>query len=72
MMVSNIGIARILSDHFGKTDTEIMSYLITNTADTINDKEIHKLIRKRANAKYDKIIEAIKGYTIQTDLAKKR
>lgn len=71
MTVSNIGIASILSDPFGKTATEIMSYLLTNTSETIDNKEIRKLIKKGATAKSDEIIEAIKGYNIETDQAKK-
>ena len=71
MTVSNIGIASILTDPFGKTATEIMSYLLQNTADTINDKAVRKLIKKGAKAKSDEIIEAIKGYHIETDQYKK-
>lgn len=71
MTVSNIGIASILSDPFGKTATEIMTYLLSNTTDTINDKAVRKLIKKSAKAKSDEIIEAIKGYSIETDQAKK-
>ena len=71
MTVSNIGIASILSDPFGKTATEIMTYLLANTTDTIDDKAIRKLIKKGATSKSDEIIEAIKGYNIETDQAKK-
>lgn len=71
MTVSNIGIASILSDPFGKTATEIMSYLLKNTSDSIDDKAVRKLIKKGAIAKSDEIIEAIKGYNIETDQAKK-
>lgn len=71
MTVSNIGIASVLSDPFGKTATEITSYLLTHTADTINDKAVRMLIKKRANAKSNEIMEAIKGYNIETDQAKK-
>lgn len=71
MTVSNIGIASILSDPFGKTATEIMTYLLVNTSNTIEDKAIRKLIKKGANAKSDEIINAIKGYNIETDQAKK-
>ena len=71
MTVSNIGIASILSDPFGKTATEIMTYLLSNTPETIDDKAVRKLIKKKANAKSDEIIEAIKGYNIETDQAKK-
>jgi len=71
MTVSNIGIASILSDPFGKTATEIMTYLLSNTSDTIEEKAVRKLIKKGAKAKSDTIIEAIKGYNIGTDQAKK-
>lgn len=71
MTVSNIGIASILSDPFCKTATQIISYLLENTSETINDKAVRNLIRKRASAKADEIIEAIKGYNIETDQAKK-
>ena len=71
MTVSNIGIASILSDPFCKTATQIISYLLENTSETITDKTVRKLIKKRATAKSDEIIEAIKGYNIETDQAKK-
>lgn len=71
MTVSNIGIASVLSDPFGKTATEIISYLLENTAETIDDKSVRKLIKKKANAKSEEIIAAIKGYNIETDQAKK-
>lgn len=71
MTVSNIGIASILSDPFGKTATEIMSYLLNNTSETMDEKAVRKLIKKGATAKSDEIIEAVKGYNIETDQAKK-
>lgn len=71
MTVSNIGIASILSDPFGRTATEIMTYLLSNTSETMEDKAVRKLIKKRAKAKSDEIIEAIKDYNIETDQAKK-
>lgn len=71
MTVSNVGIANILSDPFGKTATEIMSYLLEHTADSIDEKAVRKLIKKGAKVKSDEIIEAIKGYNIETDQAKK-
>lgn len=71
MTVSNIGIASILSDPFGKTATEIITYLLSNTSDTIDDKAVRKLIKKKAKAKSDEIIEAINGYNIESDQAKK-
>lgn len=46
MTVSNVGIASVLSDPFGKTATEIMSYLLEHTADSIDEKAVRKLIKK--------------------------
>ena len=40
MAVSNVGIASVLSDPFGKTATEIMSYLPEHTADSIDEKAV--------------------------------
>ena len=71
MTVSNVGIASVLSDPFCKTATDIMSYLLEHTAETIDDKAVRKLIRKNTKASSDDIIEAIKGYNIETDQAKK-
>lgn len=67
MTVSNIGIASILSDPFGKTATEIISYLLTHTAESFDEKACRKLIKKGAKAKSDDIIAAINGYTIEAD-----
>lgn len=71
MTVSNIGIASILTDPFGKTATEIMSYLLEHTANSMDEKAVRQLIKKGAKAKSDDIINAIKGYQIETDQAKK-
>ncbi len=71
MTVSNVGIASVLSDPFGKTATEIISYLLEHTADSMDEKAVRKFIKKGAKSKSDEIIEAIKGYTIETDQAKK-
>ena len=71
MTVSNVGIASVLSDPFGKTATEIMSYLLTHTSDSIDERAIRKLIKKGAKAKSDEIIAAISGYNIESDQAKK-
>lgn len=71
MTVSNVGIASVLSDPFGKTATEIMSYLLNHTSESMDEKAVRKLIQKGAAAKSNEIIEAIKGYNIETDQAKK-
>ncbi len=45
MTVSNIGIASVLSDPFGRTATEIMDYLLEHTADTMDEKAVRTLIK---------------------------
>lgn len=69
--ISNVGIASVLTDSFGKTATEIMSYLLEHTSESMDEKTVRKLIKKSAKAKSDEIIAAIKGYNIETDQAKK-
>lgn len=71
MTVSNIALANIVSDPFGKTATEIMSYLLDHTAESLDETAVRKLIKKSAKAKSDDIIAAIKDYNIESDQAKK-
>lgn len=71
MTVSNIGIASVLSDPFGKTATQIISYLLEHSSDSMDEKAIRRLIQKKAKAKSDDIIEAVRGYHIEADQAKK-
>jgi len=47
-----------------------MSYLLTHTSDSIDERAVRKLIKKGAKAKSDEIIEAIRGYNIESDQAK--
>ncbi|MDR2024182.1 MAG: IS110 family transposase [Hungatella sp.] len=47
MTVSNIGIASVISDPFGKTAAEIISYLLILTAETLDNKAVRKLIKIR-------------------------
>lgn len=70
MTVSNVGITSVFSDPFGKTTTEIMSYLPMHTTDSMDKKAVCKLIKKMAKAKSVEIIEAMNGYSIETDQAK--
>ena len=46
MTISNVGIASVLSDPFGKTATEIISYLLEHTADSMDEKAVRKLIMR--------------------------
>jgi len=71
MSVSNIGIASVLSDPFGKTANEVIAYLLAHTSDTFSEDACRKLIQKKAKAKSNDIIESIKGYKIEKDQALK-
>lgn len=46
MTVSNVDIASILSDPFSQTATEIMSYLLEHTADSVDETAVRKLIKR--------------------------
>ncbi|MEG2609035.1 MAG: IS110 family transposase [Lachnospiraceae bacterium] len=65
MTVSNIGVASVLSDPFGITATQIISYLLTS--DEFDEKHCRTLIKGQARAKSDKIIDSIKGFQIESD-----
>lgn len=64
MTVSNIGLASLLSDPFGKTASSIMQEIMSS--DTIDNEKISKLIHKSCKNK-DKILDALHGFNIESD-----
>lgn len=64
MTVSNIGLASILSDPFGKTASNIMEEVMNSSS--INEKKILSLVHRRCKNK-DKILDAIHGCNIESD-----
>lgn len=64
MTVSNIGLASVLSDPFGKTATNIMNEMMSS--DVIDDKKIKSLIHGRCKNK-DKILDSLNGFKIESD-----
>lgn len=64
MTVSNIGLASVLSDPFGKTATAIMQEVLTSTV--IDDSKIMKLVHGSCKNK-DKILDSLKDSKIETD-----
>ncbi|MDF2513616.1 MAG: hypothetical protein K0S04_3482 [Herbinix sp.] len=60
--IRNINIPK--RDPFGKTATEIISYLLSNTVESFDEKACRKLIKEGARAKSNEIIEAIIGYNM--------
>jgi len=65
MTISNISLANILSDPFGKTSTLIMDYILSS--DTFNEDYCRSLIQKSAKKKTDLILDSLNGFKIQSD-----
>lgn len=64
MTVSNIGLASVVSDPFGKTASNIMKEVMK--PNVIDDDKILKLIHKNCRNK-DKILDSLHGYHIEAD-----
>jgi len=63
--MSNIGLANILSDPFGKTASGIMGHVLSSE---VFDSELCKsLIQKSAKRKTDLILESVRGCSIESD-----
>jgi len=65
MTISNISLANILSDPFGKTSTLIMDYILSS--DTFNEDYCRSLIQKSAKKKTGLILDSLNGFKIQSD-----
>jgi len=67
MTLSNITLANVLSDPFGKTASGIMHYLLTSSV--FDEDHCKKLIYKSAKKKTELILESIRGSNIRSDQA---
>lgn len=65
MTVSNIGLANVLSDPFGKTATDIMQHVLSSSV--FDEEKCKKLIQKSAKKKTELILESIRGCRIESD-----
>jgi hypothetical protein len=65
MTVSNIGLASVLSDPFGKTAMGIMDHILSNAV--IDEDECKRLIKMSARKKTADILDSVRGCTIQSD-----
>ena len=65
MTLSNIGLANILTDPFGKTATDIMRHILSS--EFFDSTLCKSLIQKSAKKKTDLILKSIDGYSIQSD-----
>lgn len=75
MTVSNVDITSILSDPFGQTATEIMSYLLEHTADSVDETAVRKLIkgeRKRNLMKSSRQSRTKSSLILQSSMAESR
>jgi len=65
MTVSNIGLASVLSDPFGKTAAGIMKYVLSSSV--FDEEKCKTLIQKSAKKKTELILESIRGCQIESD-----
>jgi len=65
MTVSNIGLASVLSDPFGKSASDIMKYVLTSKV--FDEEQCKKLICKTAKKKTELILQSIRGCNIESD-----
>lgn len=64
LTISNIGLASVLSDPFGKTASNIMKEVLSSNV--IDDEKILKLVHGKCKNK-DKILDALHGFHIESD-----
>ena len=65
LTVSNVGLANVLSDPFGKTAVGIMEHVLSS--EVFDEETCKTLIKKSAKKKTDLIIESIRGCSIKSD-----
>lgn len=67
LTVSNLGIGSIFSDVFGKSSQNVMDYVLAaESLDELTEDDLSELVHKKCKNK-DKLLDAIKGSTIQSD-----
>ena len=59
MTVSNVTLAGVLSDSFGKSGTEVMEYILSGQP--IEEEQIKKHIYRKAKLKTDDILKSVRG-----------
>jgi transposase len=65
MTVSNIGLASVLSDPFGKSASDIMKYVLNSKV--FDEEHCKTLIQKSAKKKTELILQSIRGCRIESD-----
>ena len=65
MTVSNIALANVLSDPFGKTASGIMNHVLSSSV--FDEEHCKTLIQKSAKKKTELILESVRGCNIESD-----
>ena len=65
MTVSNIGLANVLTDSFGKTATDIMQHVLTS--EVFDEEHCKTLIYKNVRKKTDLILDSIRDCRVESD-----
>lgn len=65
MTVSNIGLASILSDPFGKSARAIMKEAMSSTV--VDEEKIRSLLKKSAKKKTEAVLKSLEGSRIESD-----
>lgn len=65
LTVSNIGLASVLTDTFGKSSSAIIDYLLT--CDVFDPEYCISLLQKKAKNKAAEVVESIIGYELSND-----
>ena len=62
MTVSKIRLDSVFTDPFGKSASDIMSYLISTDPDDVSDDKILSFVRQGVKASSEEILDSIHGY----------
>lgn len=62
MTISKVRIDSVFTDPFGKSATDIMSYLVSTDPKDVSDAEILSLVRKDCKASAEEVLDSIHGY----------
>ncbi|HYD34440.1 MAG TPA: IS110 family transposase [Vitreimonas sp.] len=65
LTVSNIALASVVSDSFGKSASAIVDYILT--CDTFDPEHCKSLLQKKLKEKTDEVVQSIIGYELRKD-----
>ena len=62
MTISKVRLDSVFTDPFGKSATDIMSYLVSTDPENVSDDKILSFVRKGCKASSEEILDSIHGY----------